>query len=154
MSGVQTTQAINFTDAAIEVSINGAAFVDICGETSSVTMSGGDRNSAEFFPFCGDTPVVLVGKRTKIQIGLSIAYTEGLSDSYAIAKAAYETKGMIFQIRWTPKGTAPGNYRFTTDPNYSFVSSAPYPVGDASSADVTAFTLNVETSQVTQDAVP
>lgn len=154
MSGVQTTQAINFTNAAVEVSINGAAFIPICGETSSIAMSGGDRNVAEFAPFCGDTPIVLVGKRTKLQIALSIAYTEGLADAYAVAKQAYEVKGTIFQVRWTPKGTATGNYRFTTDANYSFVSSAPYPVGEASAADVTAFTLNVETSKVTQDAVP
>lgn len=154
MSGVQTTQAINFTNAALSVSVNGGAFQAICGEASSISMSGGDRDSAEFFPFCGDTPVVLVGKRKKIQLSLSIAYTEGLADAYAMAKQAYENKGTIFRVRWIPKGDAPGNYRFTTNENYSFVSSAPYPVGEAAAADVTAFTLTVETSSVEQDSVP
>lgn len=153
MSGVQTTQAINFTNAAVEISVNGGAWQAICGETSSIALSGGDRASAEFFPFCGDTPVVLVGKRTKLQVALSIAYTEGLADAYAMAKQAYENKGTIFRVRWVPKGDAPGNYRFTSDANYSFVSSAPYPVGEASAADVTAFTLNIETSKIEQDTV-
>lgn len=153
MSGVQTTQAINFTNASIEISVNGGAWTAICGEASSISLSGGDRNSAEFFPFCGDTPIVLVGKRTKIQLGVSIAYTEGLADAYAMARQAYENKGTILRLRWVPKGDAPGNNRFTTDANYSFVSSAPYPVGEASSADVTAFTMNIETSQIIPDTV-
>lgn len=154
MSGQQTQDASNFTDASIEVSINGAAFVDICGEASSIAVSGGDRDVAEFFTACGDTPVVLVGKRKKIQVKLKVAYTEGLADTYAIVKQAYENKKMIFQLRWTPRGAATGNYRFVTDPVYSFVSSHPYPQGEVQSAAATQFECTVETSAISQDAVP
>lgn len=154
MSGQQTTDASNFTDANIYVSINGAAFVDICGEASTINVSGGDRDVAEFFTACGDTPVVLVGKRKKIQVKLKVAYTEGNADTYAIAKQAYENKKMIFQLRWIPRGNAHGNLRFTTDPVYSFLTSQPYPSGDVAAAAATQFEANVETSSITQDTVP
>lgn len=154
MSGQQTQDASNFTDASILVSINGAAFVDICGEASSIAVTGGDRDTSEFFTACGDTPVVLVGKRKKIQVALKVAYTEGNADTYAIVKQAYENKKMIFQLRWIPRGNATGNLRYTTDPVYSFVSSQPYPSGEVASAAATEFTVNVETSAITQDAVP
>ena len=153
MSGTQTTQAINFTDAAIQVRVSGGNWVDLCGEASSLTVSGGDRSLSEFFTFCGDTPIVLLGKRAKLQIALAIAYTEGLADAFAMVENAYTNKGTIFQVRWVPRGNAVDNWRFTTDVNYSFVSSHPYPGGAANSADVTNFTCNVETSQIARDAV-
>lgn len=154
MSGQQTQDASNFTDASISVSINGAAFVDICGEASSIAVSGGDRDVAEFFTACGDTPVLLVGKRKKLQVALKVAYTEGNADTYAIVKQAYENKKMIFQLRWIPRGNASGNLRYTTDGTYSFVSSNPYPGGDVAAAAPTEFTVNVQTSSILQDAVP
>jgi hypothetical protein len=154
MSGQQTHDASNFTDASIYASINGAAFVDICGEASSIAVSGGDRDSAEFFTACGDTPIVLVGKRKKLQVALKVAYTEGNADTYAIVKQAYENKRMIFQLRWIPRGNATGNLRYTTDATYSFVTSNPYPGGEVASAALTEFTVNVETSAITQDVVP
>ena len=154
MSGQQTQDASNFTDATIEVSINGNPYVDICGEASKLGVSGGDRDSAEFFTACGDTPIVLVGKRKKLSVKLTVAYTEGLSDTYAIAKQAYENKRMIFQLRWTPRGATHGNFRFFTDPVYSFVTSNPYPSGEVASAAATQFEVNVETSSISQDVIP
>lgn len=154
MSGQQTTDASNFTDASIYVSINGAAFVDICGEASSITVTGGDRSVSEFFTACGDTPVVLTGKRSKIQVALKVAYTEGNADTWAIVKQAYENKGMIFQLRWIPRGNAVGNKRFTTDPVYSFVTSHPYPGGEVESPDATQFDVMIETSKIIPDNVP
>lgn len=154
MSGSQTTQAVNFTDASVEVSVNGGAWTAICGEASAVGVSGGDRSVSEFFTFCGDTPVVLLGKRAKIQLALTIAYTEGLADAYAMAENAYQVKGTIFQVRFAPKGYASGNFLFTSDSSYSFVSSHPYPGGAANSADVTNFACNVETSKLTRSVIP
>ena len=154
MSGQQTNDASNFTDASISVSINGNAFVDICGEASSINVSGGDRDVSEFFTACGDTPIVLVGKRKKLSVKLKVAYTEGNADTFAIVKQAYENKKMIFQLRWIPRGTATGNLRYTTDGTYSFVTSHPYPSGEVASAEATQFEVNVETSAITQDLVP
>lgn len=153
MSGSQTTGAINFTDTAVWVAVNSGAFAEICGEANSISMSGGDRDVGEFKTYCGDTPIVLPGKRNKIQVTLHIAYTEGLSDPFEVARLAYENKGTHYQVRWIPRGNASGNFRYTTDAN-SFVSSAPYPMGAADSADITAFDVTVECAYVTKDAVP
>lgn len=153
--GSQLTQdASNFTDAAILVSINGAPYVDISGEASTVTLTGGDRDIAEFFAAAGDTPAILSGKRKKIQAALKVAYTEGNADTYAIAKQAYENKNMIFQLRWIPRGNHSGNLRYTTDPTYSVLTSNPYPGGDVAVATATTFMANVQTSAIIQDVVP
>lgn len=154
MSGQQTQDASNFTDATIEVSINGAAYIDICGEASSLNVSGGDRDTSEYFTACGDTPIVLTGKRKKIMVALKVAYTEGNADTYAIARQAYENKNTVFQVRWTPRGAVSGHNRFVTDPTYSFVTSHPYPGGEVASAAATEFTVNVETSKVIPDVIP
>jgi len=153
MSGAQTTQAINFTDASIEIRVSGGNWIPICGEASSLGVSGGDRSLSEFFTFCGDTPIVLLGKRAKIQLALAVAYTEGLADAYVMVENAYQIKGTIFQLRFAPRGYASGNFLFTSDENYSFVSSHPYPGGASNSADVTNFTCNIETSQLTRSTI-
>lgn len=146
MSGQQTNAARNFTDAAIEVRLNGGAWTPICGEASSLLVSGGDRDVSEFFTACGDTPIVLVGKRHKIQIKMKVAYTEGLADAWAIYEQAYVNKNMVFQVRWSPHGGNIGDYRFTTDDVYSFVTTQPYPGGEVASADATMFEGTVETA--------
>lgn len=153
MSGTQTTSAINFTDAAVWVSINGGAYAEICGEANSISVSGGDRDVGEFKTYCGDTPIVLPGKRNKLQVTLRIAYTEGASDPFAVSLSAYENKGTHYQLRWIPRGNSTGNFRYTTDAN-SFISSQPYPMGAADNADIAALELTIEAAYITKDAVP
>lgn len=152
MSGSQTTAAINFTDAAIAVSINDGAFEEWCGEANAISMSGGDRDIGEFKTYCGDTPIVLPGKRNKIEITLHVAYTEGAADPFEVARQAYENKGTTFELRWRPRGDTVGNFQYVTDEN-SFVSSAPYPMGAADSADIVAFDVVVQAAYVTKSVI-
>ena len=154
MSGQQTQDASNFTDASFFVSINGAAEIDICGEASSLNVSGGDRDTAEFFPACGDTPIILTGKRKSNKLAQKIAYTEGLSDTRAIAQQAYVSKKTVFQVRWVPRGAVSGNLQYVTDPVYSFLTSPPFPDGDVGAAAPTELTLNISTSSVTPSVIP
>lgn len=154
MSGSQTTGAFNFTDAAIWISVNGAAFVEICGEASTLAMDGFDRQaSADFFTYCGDTPIVLPGKRNSGTVTVHVAATQGASDIMEIARQAHENKGTHLQIRWIPKGNSTANFRYTTDVN-SFVTTPAYPVGEAGSADITALDVTVKAAYITKDAVP
>lgn len=154
MSGTQTTSAFNFTDAAIQISVNGAAYVDVCGEATSITGDGFDRQeSADFFTYCGDTPIVLPGKRNSGSVTVRIAVTEGASDPFLVGLAAQINKGTKLQVRWMPRGNTQTYKRYTTDAN-SFVTSAMWPFGEAGSADVTAIDMTVKAAYVTMDAVP
>jgi hypothetical protein len=152
MSGSQTTGAINFTDNALSISINGAAYVDICGESNALSLSGGDRDIAEFFTYCGDTPIILPGKRKKIELKIKAAYTEGASDPEELIRQAYETKGTTVAVKWAPKGGQQGEFVYTSAAGY--VSTPPYPMGSADSADITAFEFSVHVPYVTKSVAP
>lgn len=154
MSGTQTTTAFNFTDAAVQFSVNGAAYVDVCGEATSITGDGFDRQaSADFFTYCGDTPIVLPGKRNSGSVTVRVAVTEGASDPFIVALAAQINKGTKLQVRWMPRGNTSTYARYTTDAN-SFVISNPFPFGEAGSADITAIDVTVKAAYVTKDVVP
>lgn len=154
MSGSQTTAAFNFTDAAVQYALNGGAWTDICGEATSITGDGFDRQaSADFFTYCGDTPIVLPGKRNSGSVTVRIAVTEGASDPFIVALNAQISKGTKLQFRWMPRGNTPTNFRYSTDAN-SFVTSNPFPFGEAGSADITALDVTVKAAYVTKDVVP
>lgn len=154
MSGSQTTAAFNFTDAAVQYSLNGGAWTDICGEATSVAGDGFDRQaSADFFTYCGDTPIVLPGKRNSGSVTVRIAATEGAADPFIVFLNAQINKGTKLQFRWIPRGNTPTNFRYSTDAN-SFVISNPFPFGEAGSADITALDVTVKAAYVTKDVVP
>lgn len=154
MSGSQTTAAFNFTDAAIQYSLNGGAWTDICGEATSISGDGFDRQaSADFQTYCGDTPIVLPGKRNSGSVTVRIAATEGAGDPHIVFLNAQINKGTHLQFRWIPRGNTPTNFRYSTDTN-SFVTSSPWPFGEAGSADITALDVTVKAAYVTKDAVP
>lgn len=154
MSGSQTTAAFNFTDAAIQYALNGGAWTDICGEASTISGDGFDRQaSADFFTYCGDTPIVLPGKRNSGSVKVKIAATEGASDPAIVFLNAQINKGTKLQIRWMPRGNTPTYFRYSTDAN-SFVISNPFPFGEAGSADITAIEFEVKAAYITKDAVP
>lgn len=153
MSGSQTTSAFNFTDAVIQYSLNGGAWTDMCGEANSISGSGFDRQaSADFFTYCGDTPIVLQGKRNSGEVTIHMAVTEGASDPFVVAMNAQLTKGSMFRVRWVPKGNTVGNRRYSTDAG-SFITSSPFPFGEAGSADIVAIDITIKAAYITPDTV-
>lgn len=153
MSGSQTTAAFNFTDAAVQYALNGGAWTDICGEATSITGDGFDRQkSADFFTYCGDTPIILPGKRNSGSVTVRIAVTEGAADPFIVALNAQINKGTKLQFRWMPRGNTVNNFRYSTDVN-SFVTSSPWPFGEAGSADITALDVTVAAAYITKDVV-
>jgi len=135
----------------VALSTTGTTFVDISGHANSVTPAGGERNVGEVFTGDGDTPVVTLGKRGKMELTLRALYTEAITGPYALMKTAYEA-GSALYVRWAPKGNTTGNNMFTTAAAY--VTSPPYQgVEDVGDGEALMVEANFSTASVTQATV-
>lgn len=145
----QTTGAISFKDCKVELSVDGAVWIDASGHGNEVSLGGGDRATAEAFTFLGDTPIVMKGKRSALDITLKALYTETSNEPYLLAEAAYQNATPLY-IRWSPKGGTTGQRQFTSDAGV--VTAPPYPVGGAGSVDAVPVTISIKTPKVTPAA--
>ena len=141
---------MSFAKSKVEVSTNGTTWTDISGAATAVSVSGGDRQTGEAYPFNLDTAVITVGKREPIEVTVKALYTEGSPGVYETVRAAYEG-GTALYVRWSPKGGTTGNFQFVTDSG--IVTSAVYPTGEAGSGDPVMFEFAVKVAKITKSVV-
>lgn len=146
----QTQNAITFANCKVEISTDGSTWTDISGFATSVSLSGGDRQTGTAFTFDGDTAIVKGGKREPLEVEVNIVYTEGVSDPFETVRAAYEA-GSALYVRWSPKGGASGDFLFTSDAG--IVTNPIYPTGEAGSGDPAAVSFTLLTPKVTKSTV-
>lgn len=143
----QTTGATSFKNVAIEISTNGSSWTNISGFANAVKVSGGERQTAEFFTADGDTPILTAGKRASIEVAVTAVHTEGGGEPAEVIRAAYEGSTPIY-VRWTPKGLSTGNYQYTT--SAGILTTPSYPQGDASTPDVVPLEFTIKVLTVTK----
>ena len=146
----QTTDAISFKNVKIELSTDGNVWTDISGFSNKISVGGGERQSAEFFTADGDTPIFTVGKRGTFEIGGNCVYTEGAGEGFEMLRAAYENATAIY-IRWSPKGGASGQARYTS--GVGSILTPVYPQGDASTPDTLAVEFTIKTLSITRSLI-
>ncbi len=146
----QTTNAISFAGAKVEVSTDGTTWTDISGFATAVELGGGERQTGTAFTFDGDTAIIRGGKREPLEVTVRVVYTEGASDPAETVRAAYEN-GTDLYIRWSPKGGASGDALFTTDA--AVVTTPPYPAGEAGSGDPVVIEFTALTPKVTRSTI-
>ncbi len=131
----QTAGAMSFRNAVIEISTDNSAWTDISGVASRITTSGSDRQIGQINTATGDNPVVTVGKKSRLEIEAVIVYTEVTTEAYNVLEGYHNGTNAPtqFYMRWAPKGTATGNFRYTT--SVGLITEMPPPGGDASSPD-------------------
>jgi len=164
----QTQVAMSWRDCDVALSTDGASWTDVTGYHNSIEQSGGELATGSAHTSDATYAVVTVGKRAPATVTFNALYVESASTPYAFAKTAYETPSELY-IRWSPAGRTSGNYTFYTGMNAvatpgtpiaadfdgnSWLTSMPYPAGDAGSADPVALALTFETSVVFQDTEP
>jgi len=149
----QTTDQMNFREAEVYIS-TGAGFTGMCGIMVAVAVSGGERMVGEEFTFCGDTPILVGGKRNPLDVTVRYVYTEQDDDPFELVRAQYETDGGgdLF-IKWSPKGGDATEFEFETDENNSVLTGFTYPQGEARSPDITLCELTVRTASITKSEV-
>lgn len=145
----QTTGAISSKDFKIESSVNGSSWEDQSGIAMKIDPTGGERATGEGYTFDGDVPVVTVGKRASMMVNVEYLYTEGASDFFEDARAAYEA-GTAFYIRWSPKGGQTGEFQFTTA--QGVIKNFKYPPGDANSGEPVICSFDLQAPSIAKGA--
>ena len=144
--------AVSFKDCLVEVDpLADTTWADIDSWATEVAVSGEDVPTTEIFPFEG-TSIVFAGNKSPVEIQVTAVYTEGSTDPFQIIRDRFEAAdGPIFDVRFTPAGSASGNFRFTTSGGKLTAAPPPQGAGDASSA--TVFTFVVRADSLARDAI-
>lgn len=122
----------SFRNAVVEYSTDDTNWVDISGVTNKIDASGGDRAQGEVFTGGADTAIIAIGKRGVMKIATDVVYSESSVEHFANLETLHQA-GTPVKIRWAPKGSATGNFRFTSDTGY--VTTFTPPGGEYGSGD-------------------
>lgn len=148
----QATGGMTFRNCSVFLTTNSASYTDVSGWGNEIKLSGGEREIAELRTFSGETPFIAAGKRTPVEIELTLMYTEGSTDPFEVVRTAYETATPTpVYIRWSPRGlesTTTGEFVYTTDAVY--VTGMPYPQGPADGSTIITFPMKGTCSTVTK----
>ena len=145
----QTTDQSTFVDAYIEGGVDGAAWEDHSGFTSMLEVSGGDRNSGEVYTAEGDTPLLGAGKRTPIEIAVTVVYTEGTSEIFEDVRTAFQTDGGgDYYLQWVPQGDTVGNFMYTT--GKGIITSFGWPGGPVEPGDPLTVEFTLKCAEITK----
>lgn len=120
----QTTGATTLRNVVIEWSTNSSAWVDVSGEANSVEPSGGATMSGEVYTGGSDAPIIGVGADEPVEVDINVVYTESTTDGF-MELYALKVARTPMRLRYAPKGTATGNYRWTTHTGYVVECMAP-----------------------------
>ena len=148
----QTTGSLSWANCKIELSKDaGVSWIDISGFTNSIAVDGGERATSEYFTATGDVPIVTAGKRGLLEITAKCVYTEDAANApFIMVHEANEAQDPLM-IRWSPKGGAISNFRFTSSAGQCV--KPVYPQGAADSADAIPIEFTIKCSSITKSVI-
>jgi len=141
----QSTGGISARNVKIEGSVNGTTWTDISGFANSISPDGGDRDVGEEYTFDGDTPIVTFGKRKSLKLKVKVLYTEGASDPFETARAAYEANSAYY-IRYSPNGQSTGTFLLTSSAGR--IVTPPYPKMEAKAGDAVTLEFTFQCASI------
>lgn len=120
----------------VEYSLENTAWIDISDFASAVDGARQTRITADGYVFGEDTAVITRGKREPVDNTFRYFYSEGTGDPFEIIRPLFEAAcGGLLIMRWSPQGSATGNFSFTTSTTQYAITEFQYPMGEGSSAD-------------------
>ena len=140
----QTTGAFPSAVGQVEISTDGAAWIDISGSTMSLDAPTQARMSGETYTLEGDTAIITAGKREPMELAFSIVYTEEDGEAFDEAQTIFETVGGDdAYARWSPGGGDAGDWQYTSGKGKLI--SFTYPPVNAETGDpiMAGFTVKV-----------
>lgn len=146
----QTTGGVSFRNATLEYSTDNSAWTDISGVANKIEQARKTRNSGSAHTATGDTPIVTIGKREAQEVDISIVYSEVTTESLAVLDAAHDAATPCY-LRWTAKGTATGNFRYTTGAGY--ITEIDTPGGEVGAGDPVLVSFKHFSPSVTRAAI-
>jgi len=146
----QTTGGMSMVINKLEFSTNASDWTDISGSSGSVDGAEQSRQSGEAYTFSGDTAIVRAGKREPMELGFNIVYTVSTADAWEICRPYFEAGSAVY-FRWSPEGGEAGDFQFTSAAGY--ITSFPYPSGEAGAGDPVMESMTFRTPYVTKATV-
>lgn len=154
----QTTGAIASSNFKVEVSDNGTSWVDISGVASTVSVDGGDVKVGNQHTAEGAEALVVSGNKVDPRtVTVKSVYTEVDGEAFDTVWERYSGADKTIYLRWSPKGGAIGDVRFTCavggDAAAVPIVSCTLPELDVSSEDVALFEFSVMTPGILKETV-
>ncbi len=134
----------------VEVSSDNSNWTDVSGESNSIDISGGEIGTGEAYTADGDLPLVGIGKIALTEAKLKVIYVETSGSAWNTFFDAY-VNGTDLYLRYSPKGGAVGDLRFTS--GKGFVTSPVYPKGEVADGTPTMCELTFKCPGFTKLAV-
>ena len=147
---MRMTGGWSFGNAVLEIATDGRSWTDISGVANRSKVRGPERKSGGAHTASGDKPIVTVGKLEQVEVGMDMVYSEVTTEAYTVLEG-YLQNATGVKLRWALKGTATGNYRYTTDTGY--ITELPPPAGDFDKADPVMVTATHVSSGYTKAAI-
>lgn len=148
----QTTLALSMINAYVAYSTASSTtgFVDISGYANKIEPGPLTRASGEVYTYDGDIAIVKGGKRQPLDIKFSFVYAEEATGPFKIVyDRAVANSGLY--VRWAPKGSATGNYQFTSD--LGVITEFVWPQGDPDKGEPVMAGFTLKTPQATQASI-
>jgi hypothetical protein len=136
-------------DNKVEISTNGTTWTDISGYTNKIEWDGGEREIAEASVFGEDVAKIAPGKRSPVEITVTVAYDESTSSPLETLQSAYESSSTL-QVRWSPTGGVTGSKRYSA---IGYVTTPIVPAGDAEASDVLMVEFTLKAPEITVETV-
>ncbi len=155
----QTTDANVKSEFGVEISDDGATWVDLTSEAITVAVSDGAQMVGEQNTADGDTPIVTgSNKRAASTVTVSAVYTETDSEAWDSVWDLFVSASKVTYLRWAPRGgidTVVGNRLFTCSDDAGTAAAVPiitctHPEGDDGSGDPMTFEFSVRTPDVVE----
>lgn len=146
ISGTYTSgDAVSFGDCDVDIDLSDTGtWAAVESWSTEIVTSGGEIPTTQVYPFAGSA-IVFTGVKGPITINCTIVYTEGSTSPYWNIRTRYESgDNLPMEIRWSPKGSASGNLRFTSNGGKLTACPLPNGAGDAASANVATVTITAD----------
>jgi hypothetical protein len=148
----QTTDGFSTVDAQVEISTDGAVWTDISGFANSVKPGAKTRQTGVRWTHEGENAILTAGKQGTIDVDVSIIYTEGTADPFAVLDTQFETPGGgPVYVRWAPKGDGAGHNQFATDAGV--LKKLDNPATDTEDAKPAAISFTIECTKITRSVI-
>jgi len=134
------TQGMPRSIYTLEVSVNGTDWLNISGESTRVSYSGGDQQTGSTNTAGGSAPIVTHSNKTApITVQCDIVYSEALWEAFGIVWQQWLSPNKSLFMRYSPTNIVGGKRYYTADDandlfRAPIVSCLP-PEGDATTGD-------------------
>lgn len=144
----RTTEAMSFVAADVEVSQDGAVWIDLAPYGSAINVAGGDRATGVLNVFDDERPIVKAGKKGPQTVNIRYAYTEETGGPFEELRSWDDAEGGEIYARFWPQGKVAGNFVFET--GAAIITSFQDPSGEAGSGEIALCEIQVTTEELTQ----